>query len=68
MVSYPLTDVNGTRIGAITLKDDELPNLIMNDVDISLGGSFDPNSKTFLSFLLVPSPIKERYGFSRSGV
>jgi len=64
MISYPLTDVNGTVIGTVALKDDDVPNLIMNDVELSLGGSFDPNNKTFLSFILVLLPVKERHGLS----
>ncbi len=68
MIRYPMTDINGTIIGTVVLENDDVPNLIMNDVKVLLGGSSNPIDKTFLSFILVPLPIKERHGISRSSV
>ncbi len=40
MGKYVLTDINGNALGVITLFDDTIPSLIMNDVELVLGGSF----------------------------
>ncbi len=62
MISYPLTNVDGAFIGYVVLKDDGVPKLIMNNEELMLGGTYNPNTGLFLSFMLVPLPDKEKHG------
>ncbi len=59
MIEYKLTDINGNVLGVITLCDDTIPTLIMNDVECVLGGSFVRSKNKFVRFILLPTTIKE---------
>ncbi len=59
MIEYKLTDINGNVLGVITLVDDTIPTLIMNDVELVLGGSFSRIENKFVNFILLPATIKE---------
>jgi hypothetical protein len=60
MIDYKLIDITGNVIGTITLKEESIPNLIMDDVEFLLGGSFVPGENKFLNFIVVPVPVKEK--------
>jgi hypothetical protein len=59
MFKYNLIDITGNVIGNITLKEESLPNLIMDDVEFLLGGSFIPSKNIFLNFIVIPVSAKE---------
>ncbi len=61
MISFPLTNVDKALLGHIILNDYNIPNLIMNNVEILLGGRYEPNTGLFLSFTLIPLPAKEKH-------
>lgn len=54
MTEYQLLDMTGKSIGVVELYNDDLPHLIMNDVKITLAGSFEPSERKFYSFVIVP--------------
>lgn len=58
-VTYPAMDMQGNHIGSLTLFDDQIPKLMMEDEDVEflLGGSWTtvPEVK-FLNFYIVPKP------------
>lgn len=60
MINYKLTDITGKVIGTITLEDDTIPRLIMDDVEILLGGSFVLDKNIFLNFTVIIEPTKEK--------
>ncbi len=62
MISFPLTDAHGALIGHIILNDYSVPNLIVNNVELLLSGSYKPSTGVFLSFMVVPLPAKEARG------
>ncbi len=59
MVNYALGDVNGKVLGVVTLFDDDIPKLIMNGVELILGGTFIHDENKFLNFTLIPVAAKE---------
>jgi hypothetical protein len=60
MITYKLTDINENVIGTITLKDDLIPNLIMNNTELMLGGAYSPGENKFKFFTVIPVPVKEK--------
>ncbi len=59
MITYKLTDTEGNVLGTISLEDNLIPTLIMNDVELMLGGSFVLSENKFLNFTVIPVPVKE---------
>ncbi len=59
MITYKLTDVNENVIGMITLEDDLIPTLIMNNTELMLGGAYSPGENKFKHFTVIPVPVKE---------
>lgn len=60
MIIYPIHDFGGRVIGSISLENDTITDLIMNNqAKFSLGGAWTVPDKQFMNFYLVPEPFEE---------